>query len=58
MTEANHSEPQPTRRLFDVKAVARVLGISWRTVLRLADAGKVPHHRNAERLQQRTRADA
>ena len=31
-----------TRRLGDCKAVGRVLGCSWRTVIRLADAGKIP----------------
>ena len=30
------------RRLGDAKAVGRVLGLSWRTVYRLADAGKIP----------------
>jgi predicted DNA-binding transcriptional regulator AlpA len=33
---------QPARRLGDCKAVGRVLGCSWRTVIRLADAGKIP----------------
>jgi predicted DNA-binding transcriptional regulator AlpA len=33
---------QGTRRLGDCKAVGRILGCSWRTVLRLADAGKIP----------------
>ncbi len=32
-----------TRRLGDAKAVARVLSLSWRTVYRLADAGKIPN---------------
>jgi excisionase family DNA binding protein len=31
-----------SRRLIDAKQVARLLGCSWRTVLRLADAGKIP----------------
>ena len=31
-----------TRRLGDCKAVGRVLGCSWRTVIRLADSGKIP----------------
>ena len=31
-----------SRRLIDAKETARVLGCSWRTVLRLADAGKIP----------------
>ena len=35
------SEP-PARRSGDCKAVGRVLGLSWRTVIRLADAGKIP----------------
>ncbi len=30
-----------TRRLGDCKAVGRVLGCSWRTVIRLADSGKI-----------------
>jgi excisionase family DNA binding protein len=34
--------PEGTRRLGDAKAVGRVLDISWRTVYRLADAGKIP----------------
>jgi predicted DNA-binding transcriptional regulator AlpA len=33
---------QPLRRLGDAKAVGRVLDLSWRTVYRLADAGKIP----------------
>jgi predicted DNA-binding transcriptional regulator AlpA len=33
---------QPMRRLGDAKAVGRVLDLSWRTVYRLADAGKIP----------------
>ena len=33
---------RPTRRLGDAKAVGRVLDLSWRTVYRLADAGKIP----------------
>ena len=32
----------PSRRLGDCKAVGRVLGCSWRTVIRLADSGKIP----------------
>jgi excisionase family DNA binding protein len=32
----------PSPRLIGVKQVARLLDCSWRTVLRLADAGKVP----------------
>jgi excisionase family DNA binding protein len=35
------SEP-PVRRLIGVNEVARMLACSWRTVLRLADAGKIP----------------
>jgi excisionase family DNA binding protein len=30
------------RRLGDAKAVGRILAVSWRTVYRLADAGKIP----------------
>jgi predicted DNA-binding transcriptional regulator AlpA len=33
---------RPARRLGDAKAVGRVLDLSWRTVYRLADAGKIP----------------
>jgi predicted DNA-binding transcriptional regulator AlpA len=33
---------EPTRRLGDAKAVGRILAVSWRTVYRLADAGKIP----------------
>jgi predicted DNA-binding transcriptional regulator AlpA len=33
---------QPARRLGDCKAVGQVLGCSWRTVIRLADAGRIP----------------
>ena len=29
-------------RLVDVKQVAHILGCSWRTVLRLADEGRIP----------------
>jgi predicted DNA-binding transcriptional regulator AlpA len=31
-----------SRRLVDAKETGRVLGCSWRTVLRLADSGKIP----------------
>jgi predicted DNA-binding transcriptional regulator AlpA len=31
-----------TRRLGDAKAVGRLLDLSWRTIYRLADAGKIP----------------
>jgi excisionase family DNA binding protein len=34
--------PPKPRRLVDAKEVARLLGCSWRTVLRLADAGVIP----------------
>jgi predicted DNA-binding transcriptional regulator AlpA len=34
--------PAGDRRLADAKAVGRVLDLSWRTVYRLADAGKIP----------------
>jgi predicted DNA-binding transcriptional regulator AlpA len=30
------------RRLIDAKEAGRVLGMSWRTVLRHADAGRIP----------------
>jgi predicted DNA-binding transcriptional regulator AlpA len=33
---------RPTRQLGDAKAVGRVLDLSWRTVYRLADQGKIP----------------
>ncbi len=32
----------PARRLIDAREAARMLGCSWRTVLRLADAGRIP----------------
>jgi excisionase family DNA binding protein len=40
----NHPEGAgaPPRRLIDAKELARLLGCSWRTVLRLADAGRIP----------------
>jgi predicted DNA-binding transcriptional regulator AlpA len=34
--------PEGTRRLGDAKAVGRKLSLSWRSVYRLADAGKIP----------------
>jgi excisionase family DNA binding protein len=30
------------RRLIDAREAGRLLGCSWRTVLRLADAGRIP----------------
>jgi excisionase family DNA binding protein len=33
---------RPLRRLVDAREVARMLGCSSRTVLRLADAGRIP----------------
>ncbi len=39
---ANLVTDQSTRRLIDAKETGRKLGCSWRTVLRLADAGKIP----------------
>ena len=33
---------QPSRRLIDAKEVGRLLGCSWRHVLRLADKGALP----------------
>jgi predicted DNA-binding transcriptional regulator AlpA len=33
---------QPTRRLGDAKAVGRMLDVSWRTVYRFADSGRIP----------------
>lgn len=35
-------EQTKERRLLDVRAVAAILGCSWRTIYRLADAGKMP----------------
>jgi predicted DNA-binding transcriptional regulator AlpA len=32
----------PPRRLIDARETGRVLGCSWRTVYRLADAGRIP----------------
>jgi predicted DNA-binding transcriptional regulator AlpA len=38
-----HSPPHSqARRLIDTKEVGRLLGCSWRTVLRHADAGHIP----------------
>jgi excisionase family DNA binding protein len=39
--EANPG-PLPQRRLIDAREVARLLGCSWRTVVRLADAARIP----------------
>jgi excisionase family DNA binding protein len=33
---------RPTHRLGNAKSVGELLGCSWRTVYRLADAGKIP----------------
>jgi predicted DNA-binding transcriptional regulator AlpA len=33
---------RPSRRLGNAKAVGRVLDLNWRTVYRLAGAGKIP----------------
>jgi excisionase family DNA binding protein len=33
---------ESSHRLINAKEVARMLGCSWRTVLRLADAGVIP----------------
>lgn len=33
---------EPPRRLIDAREVARLLGCSWRTVYRHADAGRIP----------------
>ena len=41
MSTIIQTEPS-SRRLIDAKETGRVLGCSWRTVLRLADAGKIP----------------
>ena len=38
----SHAIERTTRRLGDAKAVGQKLDCSWRTVLRLADAGKIP----------------
>jgi predicted DNA-binding transcriptional regulator AlpA len=39
--QAGQACPQ-TRRLIDAKETGRLLGCSWRTVLRLADRGAIP----------------
>jgi predicted DNA-binding transcriptional regulator AlpA len=39
----DHAVQSVPRRLGDAKAVGRVLDMSWRTVYRLADAGKIPY---------------
>ncbi len=33
---------EPARRLGDAKKVGEVLDLNWRTIYRLADAGKIP----------------
>ena len=33
---------EPARRMGDSKAVGQVFQCSWRTVIRLADSGKIP----------------
>jgi predicted DNA-binding transcriptional regulator AlpA len=38
----NVQPEKPARRLIDAKATGRKFGCSWRTVFRLADAGKIP----------------
>lgn len=40
MTESTIAAVSP--RLLTAKQVAEMLGCSWRTVLRLADAGRIP----------------
>jgi excisionase family DNA binding protein len=42
VTDATTTNQQRPRRLADAREVARLLGCSWRTVLRLADAGLFP----------------
>ena len=42
MSAANTTIEQASHRLIDAKETARLLGCSWRTVLRHADAGRVP----------------
>lgn len=34
--------PSTPHRLIDAREAGRMLGCSWRTVYRLADAGKIP----------------
>src|SRR4051812_33816433 len=41
MTASLQSD-QSARRLIDAKETGRKLGCSWRTVLRLADSGRIP----------------
>jgi predicted DNA-binding transcriptional regulator AlpA len=45
-TSTSSSQPtttaNPARRLIDAKEVGRILGCSWRHVLRLADQGILP----------------
>jgi excisionase family DNA binding protein len=38
----NAEAHQSSRRLIDAKEAARLLGCSWRTVYRHADAGTIP----------------
>jgi predicted DNA-binding transcriptional regulator AlpA len=40
--EGTATAAMSTRRLLDVHDVAALMRCSWRTVLRLADAGKLP----------------
>jgi excisionase family DNA binding protein len=42
VAQANDVTRVLTRRLIDAREAGRILGCSWRTVLRLADAGKIP----------------
>jgi predicted DNA-binding transcriptional regulator AlpA len=42
MSESATLTAPPARRLVGAKEVGRILGCSWRTVLRLADAGRLP----------------
>ncbi len=51
MAEAPRPTPRPDSLvLIDAKAVGRMLGCSWRTVYRLADAGKLPRPVKVGRL--------
>ena len=40
--EAQSGATHAPRRLIDAKEAGRLLGCSWRTVLRLADRGTIP----------------
>lgn len=56
-SDPNPAPGQPERRLIDVKEVGRLLGCSWRTVLRHADAGLIPRGAKIGALRRWDRAE-